>query len=210
MGCGGLRFAAPAAAVNLLLVNGHHPYSGAKGALADAFLARARALARARGDAVRETHVATDWAIDEEVDRHVWADAVLYHYPVYTMSVPWRTKRYLDEIFTAGMDGRMSKGDGRSRRDPTAEYGMAGVLTGTRYMLCVTFNAPAAAFDDPAKPFFQGMSVDDLMRPVHLAMKFVGMRPLPSFAAFDVHKNPDTAGDLARFERHIEEHLVPA
>ena len=43
------------------------------------------------------------------------------------------------------------------------------------------------------------MSLDDLLRPVHLNSKFFGMTPLPTFGAFDVMKNPDVATDLARF-----------
>lgn len=88
-------------------------------------------------------------------------------------------------------------------RPPEANYGMGGTLVGTRYMISVTLNAPAEAFDNPAEPFFEGMSLDDLLRPVHLNAKFFGMTPLPTFGAFDVMKNPEIENDLARFDAHL-------
>lgn len=81
---------------------------------------------------------------------------------------------------------------------------MGGALTGTRYMISATFNAPSEAFDDPAQPFFEGMSMDDLLRPVHLNAKFFGMTPQPSFGAFDVMKNPQVDADLVRFDAYLD------
>lgn len=65
------------------------------------------------------------------------------------------------------------------------------------------FNAPREAFDDAAQPFFEGLSIDDVLRPVHLDAKFFAMEPLPSFGAFDVMKNPEIESDLARFDAHL-------
>lgn len=86
---------------------------------------------------------------------------------------------------------------------PKANYGMGGKLAGTYYMISTTLNAPAEAFDDPAEPFFEGMSLYDLLRPVHLNARFFDTTPLPTFGAFDVVKNPDIATDLACFDAHL-------
>ena len=128
--------------------------------------------------------------VDTEIAKHQWADIIILQFPVNWMGVPWILKKYMDEIYTAGMDGRLCNGDGRTAEAPKANYGMGGTLVGTRYMLSVTFNAPAEAFDDPAEPFFQGASVDDLLAMVHYNAKFFGMTPLPTFSAHDVMKNP--------------------
>ena len=64
--------------------------------------------------------------------------------------------------------------------------------------------APAEAFDDPSGPFFEGMSIDDLLRPLHLDAKLFAMRPLPTSAVHDVMKNADVERDLARFDAHPE------
>ena len=82
---------------------------------------------------------------------------------------------------------------------------MGGTLRGKKYMLSVTFNAPREAFDDPRQQFFAGRSVDDLLLPTHLNAKFFGMKPLPTFAAFDVMKNPEIDSDFARFAAHLNQ-----
>ncbi len=192
---------------NILIINGHQPYDFAKGELNAAFVAAAAAYFGERGDAVRQTVVADGYNVDEEVANHQWADVVLMQFPVNWMGVPWSFKKYMDEVYTAGMDGRLCEGDGRSAAEPKRNYGTGGVLANTRYMLSVTFNAPKEAFDDPAEPFFSGMSVDDLLAPVHLNMKFFAATPLPTFSAHDVMKAPDIDSDFTRFQRHLATHL---
>ena len=188
----------------VFILNGHQPYEFARGSLNATLVARARAFFATRGHALRVTEVAQGYEVDQEVDHHRWADVIIMQFPVNWMGVPWSLKRYMDEVYTAGMDGRLCAGDGRTAEAPKANYGMGGTLNGTRYMISATLNAPAEAFDDPAEPFFQGMSLDDLLRPVHLNARFFAMTPLPSFGAFDVMKNPDVEADLARFDAHLE------
>jgi modulator of drug activity B len=74
-------------------------------------------------------------------------------------------------------------------------------------MLSCTLNTPSEAFGDPAEPFFSGMGIDDLLKPLHLNAKFFSMTPLPTFAAFDVMKNPNLDEDFARFDAHIASHF---
>lgn len=188
----------------ILILNGAQPYSFAPGKLNAAIAERARAALTAMGHEVRLTTVADGYDVEVEVESHQWADTVILKFPVNWMGVPWSFKKYMEEVYTAGMDGRMCAGDGRTTEAPKANYGMGGTLGGTRYMLSVTFNAPREAFDDPAEPFFAGGSVDDLLRPAHLNAKFFGMSKLPTFAAFDVMKNPQIEDDLARFDAHLK------
>ncbi len=188
----------------IFIINGHQPYSFAKGELNASLVARAQALLSEAGNDVRVTRVADGYDVDQEIDNHQWADTVLMQFPVNWMGVPWSFKKYMDEVYTAGMDGRLCQGDGRTQGAPQENYGMGGSLSATQYMISTTLNAPAQAFNDPSEPFFEGLSLDDLLRPVHLNLKFFGMRPLPSFAAFDVMKNPEIEGDLARFDAHIK------
>ena len=68
--------------------------------------------------------------------------------------------------------------------------------------MSVTFNAPEQAFNQPSE-FFEGKSVDDLLFPMHMNFKFFGMQAMPTFACFDVMKNPDIEHDLTRFEAHL-------
>ena len=192
---------------NVFLINGHQPYPFAEGRLNGTLVDLAREHFEGRGRDVRLTEVAAGWDTDEEVAHHQWADLVLIQFPANWMGVPWSLKKYMDEVYTAGMDGRLCAGDGRSGPNQDRRYGLGGSLAETRYMLSLTFNAPAGAFDDPEAPFFEGRSVDDLLWPMHLNLKFFGMQPLPTFSAHDVMKNPQIENDLERFRRHLDVHF---
>ena len=41
----------------------------------------------------------------------------------YDMGVPWSFKKYIDLVYSAGTDGRLCDGDGRTRSDPSRQYG---------------------------------------------------------------------------------------
>ena len=189
----------------IFILNGHQPYAFAKGRLNAAFVEMAEAFFLNRGDEVRITRIADGYDVDTEIANHQWADTVLMQFPVNWMSTSWSFKKYMDDVYTAGMDGRLTKGDGRTAEAPKANYGLGGTLQGTRYMLSTTLNAPAEAFDNPDEPFFAGLSLDDLLRPVHLNAKFFAMTPLPTFGAFDVMKNADVAADFTRFKKHLSD-----
>ena len=130
-------------------------------------------------DTLRVTTVAEGYDANSEVESHVWADTVIMQFPVNWMVVPWSFKKYMDEVYTAGMDGRLCAGDGRTAEAPKSNYGLGGTLTDTKYMLSVTFNATREAFDSPSELFFQGGSVDDIQL-MHLNAQFFDMTPLPT------------------------------
>ncbi|MEM8885436.1 MAG: NAD(P)H-dependent oxidoreductase [Planctomycetota bacterium] len=163
---------------NILLINAHQHYPFSEGRLNGTLVDRARAHLEANGYAVRVTTMLDELDVDAEVENHVWADAVLVQSPVNWMGVPWSFKRYMDHVYSAGMDGRLCDGDGRTRTDATKQYGSGGTLGGKSYMLSLTFNAPRDAFDDPGQEFFGGKGVDDLFWPAHLNFRFFDMQPL--------------------------------
>ncbi|EAP77519.1 NAD(P)H-dependent oxidoreductase [Roseovarius nubinhibens] len=195
---------------NIFILNGAQPYDFAPGTLNAALTDRARTLLATQGHPVRVTTVAEGYDVDAEIENHIWADTVIMQFPVNWMGVPWSFKKYMDEVYTAGMDGRLTKGDGRRSEAPKENYGMGGALTGTRYMLSVTLNAPREAFDDRSEPFFRGDSLDDLLQPMHLNARFFGMTPLPSFAAYDVMKAPEIEADFARFDAQLKAVIAAA
>ncbi|MEO1367807.1 MAG: NAD(P)H-dependent oxidoreductase [Acidobacteriota bacterium] len=194
---------------NIFVINAHEHYPFAEGRLNRTLVETATHILEARDYEVRHTTMKDELDVDQEIDKHLWADAVILQMPVNWMGVPWSFKRYMDFVYSAGMDGRLCAGDGRSRQEPSRQYGSGGSLTGKKYLLSLTFNAPREAFDDPQQEFFAGASVDDLLLPTHLNFKFFGMAPLPTFACHDVMKNPDIENDLERFQRHLHG-LFPA
>lgn len=193
----------------VFILNGHQPSARSPGALNRALTERAATYLANAGYAVTQSAVAETYDIDTEIARHQAADVVLMQFPVNSMGAPWAFKKYMDEVYTAGMDGRLTAGDGRTAASPKANYGLGGALTRTRYMLSVTLNAPREAFDNPSEPFFAGKSIDDLLWPQHLNARFLGMEALPTFAAFDVLKNPTIDDDFARFDAHLRAALPP-
>lgn len=189
---------------NVLIINGHQPYPFAKGRLSGTFVALTREHLERCGYEVELTEVSKGWDVETEVSRHQWADALVMQIPINWMGTPWSLKKYMDEVYTAGMDGRLCRGDGRRGPGQDHLYGLGGALTDTRYMLSLTFNAPRDAFENPGAAFFGQRTVDDLLWPMHLNLRFFGMTALPTFSAHDVMKNPDIEADLARFRAHLE------
>ena len=157
---------------------------------------------------IKTTTMKDDYNIDDEIAKHQWADIVIVQTPVNWMGTPWSFKKYQDYVYSFGMDGRLCAGDGRTREDASKQYGTGGTLTGKKYMLSLTFNAPKNAFNDKGQWFFSGNSVDDLFLPTHLNFKFFGMEALPTFVAYDVMKNPDIENDFIRFDEHIKQHIL--
>ena len=123
------------------------------------------------------------------------------------MSVPWTTKRYMDEVYTAGIGERLCRSDGRTDEDPKKNYGTGGLLSNKKYMLSLTFNAPKEAFEDRIQYLFRGRSVDDLFFHIHANFRFFAMKTLPTFACHDVMKNPCIQQDVQRLRRHIDQNF---
>lgn len=190
----------------VLILNGHRKYPFSPGRLNASFVERAEAYFKGRGYEVRKTVTEEDYDVASEIEKFKWADVVMLQTPLNWMDVPWTFKKYIDDVWTAGMMGETSAGDGRSSEHPKKNYGTGGLLKG-RYMLSVTANAPQEAFNDEREPYFAGRSEDDLLLPLHLNFKWLGLEKIPSFWAYDVMKNAQVDTDFARFDAHLAAHL---
>ncbi|MBQ4876594.1 NAD(P)H-dependent oxidoreductase [Pseudoalteromonas luteoviolacea] len=191
---------------NILIINGHLYYPFSEGKLNATLVDTAVTLLQNKG---HTTHIVTmeeNIDVEQQLALHQWADVIIFQSPINWMGVTWSFKKYMDEVYTAGMAGTLYQGDGRSASTPTEGYGSGGVLKGKKYMMSVTFNAPKQAFNDTAE-FFDGKSVDDLLFPMHMNFKFFNLTALPTFACFDVMKHADIENDLARFTTHINKHF---
>ncbi|WP_264876155.1 NAD(P)H-dependent oxidoreductase [Vibrio agarivorans] len=188
---------------NVLIINAHEVSPFSPGRLNATLVDKAQTLLQAKGHAVRVVTMQDDIVVDEQLAHFEWADRVIIQSPINWMSVPWSFKKYMDDVFTAGMGGALCAFDGRSEDAPKKNYGTGGTRTNTKYMLSLTFNAPQESFDDDSEYLFQGKGVDDLMFHMHANFRFFGMFALPTFASFDVMKNPNLEQDFTRFEAHI-------
>lgn len=172
---------------------------GKGGTLSHAYVQMAKSEFEAMGFEVRVTPVENDFDPKEEAQKILWADALIVQTPGWWMSTPWQLKRYEDLVFG---QPELCGGDGRSRTDKTKLYGTGGFLTGKHYMISTTWNAPLEAFTDPGQ-FFEGRGIDGVFMPLHKTFAFLGMKPLSTFMANDVIKNPTHEADFARFKSHI-------
>lgn len=145
------------------------------------------------------TTVDRDFDPEAEAQKVVSADVVIVQTPGWWMSTPWQLKRYEDLVF---VNPKLCGGDGRSRSNPEKKYGTGGFLTDKHYMLSSTWNAPLEAFTEPGQ-FFEGRGIDGLFIPLHKTFAFIGMKPMASFMANDVFKNPTIAADFERYKAHL-------
>ena len=186
---------------NVLIINGHQRYEDiAEGNLTKAYIDRAESFLTASGFTVRHSVVESDYSIEEEVANFDWADYIIMQYPVYWMGVPWLTKKYIDEIFSAGVGTVTYTSDGRSREDASKRYGSGGLMTDKKYMLSLTYNCPTSEFDNK-DGFFDALSLDEANIATHKTFQFCGAKPLETYSVHDIFKgdlNLDT--ELEKFE----------
>ncbi|MCW3786001.1 NAD(P)H-dependent oxidoreductase [Plebeiibacterium sediminum] len=126
---------------------------------------------------------------DEEVDNFLWADAIIYHFPIWWMGMPYPLKEYIDRVFTEGHRKGMYRSDGRKSDNPAINYGTGGLMHGKKYMVTTSWNAPETAFTLPGE-FFQQRSVDDgVLFGFHRMNAFVALEPLQNMHFHDIEKN---------------------
>jgi modulator of drug activity B len=187
----------------IYIINAHEYYSFSEGKLNKALADKAMAFFESKGMEVRSISMQDEYEVEQEIQNHIWADVVILQSPVNWMGHPWSFKKYMDQVYSAGMAKTLCDGDGRHSDTPKQGYGSGGLLKGKKYMLSLTFNAPKEAFNNPKEYLFQGKSVDDLFFPTHMNFRFFGMEPLETFACYDVVKNPDVEGDFKLFDAHL-------
>jgi NADPH dehydrogenase (quinone) len=186
---------------NILIVNGAKQFAHSNGELNDTLTALAEHVLSDLGHAVKVTRTDANYDAQEEVEKYLWADTVIYQMPGWWMGAPWTMKKYIDDVFTTG-HGSLYANDGRTRSDAAKKYGSGGLIHDKKYMLSLTWNAPLQAFEDPEQ-FFHGVGVDGVYLPFHKANQFLGMQSLDTFIVNDVIKAPQ----IAQYEQEYRKHL---
>lgn len=192
---------------NILIINAHQFYKDfSEGKLNSTLVEVAKNEFESKGYNVQTTILDKGYDINEEIEKHLWADIIITQAPVYWFSTPWTHKKYIDEIFTnALMQEKLILDDGRSRSDVSKQYGTGGKMQGKKFMLSLTWNAPEAAFNDTKQVLYEGKSVDDAFISITTNYKFCGSQILPSFACYDVVKNPSIEDDILNYKLHIQD-----
>ena len=190
----------------VLIINGHQYYDVvAKGELTKHYIDKASDFFKANGFEVKHTDIEKGYKAEEECEKFQWADYVLFQFPVYWMSVPWIAKKYFDETFTQGVH---YSSDGRSRSDASKLYGSGGLMQGKKYMLSLTYNCPASAFDNK-NSLFDGLSLDEAHVATHKTFQFCGLEPLETYAVHDIFKGDlDLNAELNKFEKVLSKNFL--
>lgn len=166
--------------MNILLVNGYQKHIDSHGllnkTLFDTFFNYLR-----KNHNIQISSVENYNPIDEQ-NKFLWADLVIFQFPIYWFQVPGKLKQYFDDVFAF----HEFYGSG-------PHYGDNGLMKDTKYFLSTTWNAPEYAFNDQ-KEFFEGKDIDDVLFPIHCAFKYCGFKPydeeIKSLAFLDVVSNP--------------------
>ncbi|MBZ5610504.1 MAG: NAD(P)H-dependent oxidoreductase [Acidobacteriia bacterium] len=104
-----------------------------------------------------------------EMDKLVWADLVIFQFPLWWFSLPAILKGWVDRVFAMGFS-----------YTPTERF-ETGIFRGKRAMLAFTTGGPPASYGPDGK----NGDLDVLLRHVQYGMfRFVGMDVLPPFIAY--------------------------
>jgi modulator of drug activity B len=190
---------------NALVINAHQVFDGvSSGNLNRSIIKIIIEELKKRDYAIKETNIEAGYDVNEEVNKHAEANLIILQSPVYWFGNPWMYKKYVDEVFSAGLfQQKLMTDDGRSRDNPQKQYGTGGKLIGTKYMLSLTWNAPKEAFGDEEQYLFNGKTVDDLFTFNTANYKSFGAEILPAFSCFNVMKEPQIDNDILRLRKHF-------
>lgn len=188
---------------NILIINGAKTFAHSGGELNNLLSEIAKTELESLGFNIKITRTDEDYNPQEEVQKYLWADLIIYQMPGWWMGEPWTMKKYIDDVFTEG-HGLLYENDGRSRFDDSKKYGSGGLIQGKKYMLSLTWNAPLEAFTDPHQ-FFHGTGVDNVYMHFHKANEFLGMNRLPTFIVNDVIKAPNVPTFITMYRQHLHE-----
>jgi NAD(P)H dehydrogenase (quinone) len=107
--------------------------------------------------------------VKTEMDKVIWADFLLFQFPLWWFSFPAIMKGWIDRVFAMGFSYEI-------RRNFES-----GIFRGKRAMLALTTGSPSMLFRSDGKLG----SIEDILHHIHWGMlRYVGMDVLPPFVAF--------------------------
>lgn len=187
---------------SVLLLNGSKAFGASYGKLNNMLHNVAVEVLSDLGCKIWQTHIDQGYILEEEVQKILDSDVIIYQMPAWWMGEPWIVKKYIDEVFM-GLYGKLFSGDGRSREDLSKKYGSGGFDHHKKYLFSTTWNAPLESFIQKDQ-FFEGLGIDGVLFHLHKAHQFVGMQALESFTCYDVIKNPQVEQYKKDYEAHLK------
>ncbi len=146
--------------MNIFIINGGQHFAHSGGSFNSTLTGWTSDFLKENDFSIRITNINDDFNATLEAENFKWAEIIIYHTPIWWFQVPNRLKKYIDEVFTAGHQNGIYTSDGRSRKNPSINYGTGGLMHGKRYMVTTSWNAPETAFTLPGE-FFDQKTVDE-------------------------------------------------
>lgn len=156
---------------------------------------------------IKVVDINDDYTPEDEAKKFVWADFIIYHTPIWWFQVPFKLKEYFDRVLSTGYKNGIYIGDGRSNKNdnPKLGFGTGGLLTGKKYMLSTTWDAPRESFTVRSE-FFNLQNVDEIMIGFHKMNKFIGLTKTNSIHFYDINQNI-TKEVLSMYHQAFNDHL---
>ena len=136
--------------------------------------------------------------VKAEIDKLLWADALILQFPLWWFAMPAILKGWVDRVFTYGFAYGVGE---HSDRRWGERYG-EGTLAGKRAMLIVT----AGGWEEHYRPRGVNGPIEDLLFPInHGILYYPGYDVLPPFVAYSTDRF-----DEERFEtaaQHLRERM---
>lgn len=179
--------------MNVLIVYAHPAANSLNGALKDYAIQHLQAA----GHAVQvsdlyamqwQPMLAADEAIGPEIlaeqEKLLWADTVIFQFPLWWFSMPAVMKGWVERVFTYGFGYGVGEHSDVRWGDRYGE----GTLAGKRAMLVVT----AGGWESHYGPRGINGAVDDLLFPIHHGILYYpGMAVLPPFMVYRTGRMDD-------------------
>lgn len=189
----------------LFILQAHQKYEGiSEGRLNETLAHLTKQFFSNQSWNIQETIIANGYDVKNEVKKHLKADLIIIHTPIFWFNTPWIYKKYADEVFMEGLQtNTMLSGDGRTRSDASKQYGTGGFLNDKKVFIVATWNAPENCFNDINQLLMKGKKADDVLFNVILNYRFCGFQGLPNLHCFDVVKNPNVEKYIADYQQHL-------
>jgi len=193
---------------NIFILNAHQYYeANAKGELTKAILEEIEGFLKPKSFVFKRTDIEKGYKLDEEIQKMLWADYVIFQFPVFWMSMPWIGKKYIDEIMSLAKS-KLYKDDGRSSKDSSKKYGSGGLDHNKKYMLSLTYNQPLSEFDNK-NGFYDGLSLDEANVATHKMFQFCGFKQLKTYSINDIFKRElDLKEEFKILDKILEENFL--
>lgn len=186
--------------MNLLIVNGHIKWARISNGQLNRTISRAISSTGIRhGYTVKHCIADQFYTPLSEVEKFLWADRIIVHFPVNWFGLPGKFKTYLDTVLIAG-EGYLYKGNWKDQ----GMYEGGGLLQGKPYFLIATWSASLSSFKDPLS-FLADDEPDNMISDIHYIFRFLGLKSEGTFHMLNVNKNKRIPEDLDLCKSRLNE-----